>query len=405
MTSLGRRDGNRLSAERPKSPLSPTSALVHRQISSMPPVAVVHDAKFDVLKAGDLYPASPPWSRQSGASPSLPYLADASSMTAQSQGTLMETSLSSSFSDAHPAERMVKRRAFKRSTSVPNVTVPAAKDAEIRVLSQAEQDMRSKAAIKHFRHMAVINNRARTIEDVDLAMARIRMKKLTSISSIDEGDAKKQPAKSSAYVQPTEAKAQPKPDPPKAKAKAEPVQEVKAEEPAPAEEKPKMSLADRMGFGVKTKAQNKWSKLKASVDVSAALKSAVGEKQTVQITGAKTGVSVGSTNLKAVLAEKRAKAAEEMKAFEKMNLPVQEFVQTFRTNVDLVMKVSKTTGIPYGDLKALDNATLTGWFHQMDTDKSGTLDFAEFIEGLMKISQTQEFQNIQLARTGTPLED
>lgn len=323
-------------------------------------------------------------------------------MTAKS--AMMDTA-SSFLSDAHPAERIVKRRAVKRSTSVPNVTVPAAKDDEIRVLSQTEQEMRSKAAIKHFRHMAVINNRARTIEEVDLAMAKIRKKKLTSISSIEgsANDAKGQPAKG-AYVQPTEAKAQPKPEPPKAKAKAEPVKEVKAEEPpapAPEPEKPKMSLADRMGFGVKTKAQSKWGKLKAAVNMSAALNSGVGEKQTVQITGAKTGVSVGNTDLKAVLAEKRAKAAEEMKSFEKMNLPVQEFVQTFRSNVDLVMKVSKTTGIPYGDLKALDNATLTGWFHQMDTDKSGTLDFAEFIEGLMKISQTQEFQKIQLARRDT----
>lgn len=341
----------------------------------MPPVAVVHGANFDVLKAGEMYPSSP----------ALPYLSDAASKGAISPSEVQAKTplMDISFSDAHPSdrERVVMRRAVRRSTSVPTIMVPVAKDDEVRVLSQAEQDRRSKDAIKHFRHMAVINNRARTIEEFDLAMAKIRKKKLTSASTI-EGDAK---------VQAKEAKA----EPPKTQTKAESVKEVVAEEPTPETEKPKLSLADRMGFGVKTKAQNKWGKLKTAVSMSSSLNNAVASKT---MTGAKTGVGVGSTDLKAVLAAKRAKAAEEMKAFETMNLPVQEFVQTFRSNVDLVMKVSKTTGIPYGDLKALDNPTLISWFHQMDTDNSGTLDFAEFIEGLMKISQTQDFQNKMLAR-------
>lgn len=388
MAVVSRRATSTLTVDRPPTPLSPKSALVHRQISSMPPVAVVHGANFDVLKASEMYPSSPEMS-----SPVLPYLSDAkgaySPSGVQPKTPLMDISLS----DAHPSERVVMRRAVKRATSVPTIMVPVAKDDEIRVLSKAEQDQRAKEAVKHFRHMAVINNRSRTVEEFDLAMAKIRKKKLTSMSTI-EGDAKA--SGSDAKRLPSkEAKA----EPPKAQTKAEAAKEVKDVEPTPEpEEKPK-SLADRMGFGVKTKAQNKWGKLKSAVSMASSLNSAVAASKTM--TGAKTGVGVGSTDLKAVLAAKREKAADEMKAFEKMNLPVQEFVQTFRSNVDLVMKVAKTTGIPYGDLKALDNPTLISWFHQMDTDNSGTLDFAEFIEGLMKVSQTQDFQDKMLARRDT----
>eukprot|EP00930_Biecheleria_cincta_P014290 TRINITY_DN12363_c0_g1_i1.p1 TRINITY_DN12363_c0_g1~~TRINITY_DN12363_c0_g1_i1.p1 ORF type:complete len:869 (-),score=186.52 TRINITY_DN12363_c0_g1_i1:160-2766(-) len=75
-------------------------------------------------------------------------------------------------------------------------------------------------------------------------------------------------------------------------------------------------------------------------------------------------------------------AEEEMRAFERMNLGIAEFITFFRENAHFVQKVSLTTGIPEYELRHLEDADLQKWFGEMDTDGSGTLDFKEFIDGI-----------------------
>jgi len=75
-----------------------------------------------------------------------------------------------------------------------------------------------------------------------------------------------------------------------------------------------------------------------------------------------------------------------MKTFESMDLGIPEFIDMFRSNANLVEKVSQTTGIPSMDLKTLEDEDLKKWFVEMDTDGSGTLDFREFINGIMKLT-------------------
>eukprot|EP00930_Biecheleria_cincta_P090011 TRINITY_DN7936_c0_g2_i1.p1 TRINITY_DN7936_c0_g2~~TRINITY_DN7936_c0_g2_i1.p1 ORF type:complete len:759 (+),score=148.15 TRINITY_DN7936_c0_g2_i1:75-2351(+) len=78
-------------------------------------------------------------------------------------------------------------------------------------------------------------------------------------------------------------------------------------------------------------------------------------------------------------------AEQEMKAFEKMNLGIPDFIAMFRENDNFVTKVAATTGLPEYELRELGDESLLKWFVQMDTDRSGTLDFKEFIDGINQI--------------------
>eukprot|EP00930_Biecheleria_cincta_P090010 TRINITY_DN7936_c0_g1_i1.p1 TRINITY_DN7936_c0_g1~~TRINITY_DN7936_c0_g1_i1.p1 ORF type:complete len:868 (+),score=190.93 TRINITY_DN7936_c0_g1_i1:7-2610(+) len=83
--------------------------------------------------------------------------------------------------------------------------------------------------------------------------------------------------------------------------------------------------------------------------------------------------------------QEEAEAEEQMKAFERMNLSIPEFIHTFRTNDQFVTKVSLTTGIPEFELTQFGDEELQRWFVEMDSDGSGTLDFKEFIDGIRAI--------------------
>lgn len=78
-------------------------------------------------------------------------------------------------------------------------------------------------------------------------------------------------------------------------------------------------------------------------------------------------------------------AEQQMKAFEKMNLDIPEFISMFHENDQFITKVSLTTGVPQHELQELDNESLMKWFQQMDIDGSGSLDFKEFIDGIHQI--------------------
>lgn len=90
-------------------------------------------------------------------------------------------------------------------------------------------------------------------------------------------------------------------------------------------------------------------------------------------------------NLDFVQRTEAAEAEKEMKAFERMNLGIPEFIQLFRENDQFVTKVSLTTGIPEFELTQFGDEELKTWFVEMDMDHSGTLDFKEFIDGMRDI--------------------
>eukprot|EP00933_Yihiella_yeosuensis_P070674 TRINITY_DN78820_c0_g1_i2.p1 TRINITY_DN78820_c0_g1~~TRINITY_DN78820_c0_g1_i2.p1 ORF type:complete len:137 (-),score=31.46 TRINITY_DN78820_c0_g1_i2:125-535(-) len=100
-------------------------------------------------------------------------------------------------------------------------------------------------------------------------------------------------------------------------------------------------------------------------------------------------IKAGQNDLYDRLAAKRAAIAAEMEAFESMDMTIPEFIKTFRTNKAFLQKVSQTTKIPLDELQKIGNADLQTWFFDMDTDGSGTLDFQEFIEGIIKIQEHQ----------------
>jgi len=133
-----------------------------------------------------------------------------------------------------------------------------------------------------------------------------------------------------------------------------------------------------MGYGAKSKTVSKWDKVKAAVEDSAAI-TGKRKKSTFH------GVAVGDGDLKARLAAQKEALQTEMKAFEKMNLSIPEFIKLFRTNDNLVNKLAITTRLPAIELKCFEDEQIREWFIEMDTDKSGTLDFKEFIEGILKL--------------------
>jgi len=140
-----------------------------------------------------------------------------------------------------------------------------------------------------------------------------------------------------------------------------------------------MSLLEKMGYGAKSKTESKWDKVKAAVEDSAAITAKKRRSSTFH------GVAVGDGDLKARLAAQKEALQKEMKAFEKMNLSIPEFIKLFRTNDNLVNKLAITTSIPAIELKCFEDDQIREWFIEMDTDKSGTLDFKEFIEGILKL--------------------
>lgn len=91
----------------------------------------------------------------------------------------------------------------------------------------------------------------------------------------------------------------------------------------------------------------------------------------------------------AEMEEKKAMVAKQFEGFEKMELTIPEFIKVFRKNQNLVMKVSVATGMHVEDLNALNDETMQEWFTEMDADKSGTLSFDEFVEGIVKIREDQ----------------
>lgn len=265
--------------------------------------------------------------------------------------------------------KVVKRRGLQNTTSTPNLTFTPSIDAttglgpedEIRTLSKQEIRHRSKEAVKHFRQAASINNRVRTLEDMDMAMTKVRSLK----AGLDE-------------VKPE--RHSPKKPPPDFKNLGQEEEKEEEENAHSEEEEParKKSLLEQFGYGVKPKAdKGKWGKLKTAVAVTAAIK----KNPTF------AAIKAGENDLKARLAAKRAAVAAEMQGFESMDLSIPEFIKTFRENQNFITKVSQTTGIAPTDLKLFEDAELESWFIEMDTDGSGTLDFKEFIEGIIKISE------------------
>lgn len=268
--------------------------------------------------------------------------------------------------------KVVKRRGLQNTqnaTSTPNLTFTTSIDAttglgpedEIRELSKHEIRHRSKEAVKHFKQAASINNRVRTLEDMEMTMSKVRSLK----ASLDE-------------VKPE--RHTPKAPPPNFKNLGQEEEEEEEEKAHSEEEAPvkKKSLLEQFGYGVKAKPdKGKWGKLKTAVAVTATLK----KNPTF------AAIKAGGNDLKSRLAAKRAALADEMKDFESMDLSIPEFIKTFRENQNFITKVSQTTGIAPTDLKLFEDAELEHWFKEMDTDGSGTLDFKEFIEGIIKISE------------------
>eukprot|EP00930_Biecheleria_cincta_P016404 TRINITY_DN13356_c1_g3_i1.p1 TRINITY_DN13356_c1_g3~~TRINITY_DN13356_c1_g3_i1.p1 ORF type:complete len:360 (-),score=77.78 TRINITY_DN13356_c1_g3_i1:140-1192(-) len=321
-------------------PLSPTSSSVFKQAQHQIPLAIVHRPAFRQRERSNSQSALPSIERPS----SQAFFGDADSAYRKQE--------------SRPVDRVVTRRITSSSSSSGIVLGP---EVEVRELSREELRKRSKEAVDHFKQAANINRRARTIEDINLTLATVRKKRAEALLNKDG-------------VPNREARASP---PGREPAEPEP-QELDTES-ALAESAPKkLSLAEQMGYGVKVKEESKWSKLKGSVEVSSALR-------TVRRRGTFADIKAGDNDLKARLAAKRAEVEAEMKGFESMDLSIPDFINTFRNNPNLVNKVSMATGIAAVELKSLNDADLAKWFTEMDTDNSGTLDFDEFVEGIVKM--------------------
>eukprot|EP00928_Gymnodinium_smaydae_P053873 TRINITY_DN37774_c0_g1_i1.p1 TRINITY_DN37774_c0_g1~~TRINITY_DN37774_c0_g1_i1.p1 ORF type:complete len:965 (-),score=262.41 TRINITY_DN37774_c0_g1_i1:122-3016(-) len=96
--------------------------------------------------------------------------------------------------------------------------------------------------------------------------------------------------------------------------------------------------------------------------------------------------------------EQKRLIAAELEAFEKWDLKTEDFIKEFRSNEKLLQKVSLSTNVSVSDLKSLDDDKLSKWFVEMDTDKSGTLSFDEFVEGILKIREEQAAMEAQGAK-------
>jgi len=267
--------------------------------------------------------------------------------------------------------KVIKRRGLQNTTSTPSLTTAVSIDVaglgpedEVRHLSKHEIRRRSKDAVQHFRQMALINNRVRTVEEMDMAMAKVRSLK----ADLDEVKPERHTPKRPPVDFPNlgqEEEVEEK----------EPENEVEEEKPAP-----RKSLLEQFGYGVQPKKDtSKWGKLKVAVEVKAKIKNPTF-----------AAIKAGENDLKARLAAKRAAVAAEMEGFNSMDMSIPEFIKTFRENENFITKVSQTTGIAPTDLKLFEDGELALWFEEMDTDGSGTLDFKEFIEGIIKISDMKK---------------
>merc|ERR1719247_1198258 len=63
----------------------------------------------------------------------------------------------------------------------------------------------------------------------------------------------------------------------------------------------------------------------------------------------------------------------------------QEFIDKFKSDESFLMKVACATLMDYHELKMLNVEELTELFIALDTDLSGTIDFDEFVQGLVQI--------------------
>eukprot|EP00931_Biecheleriopsis_adriatica_P061686 TRINITY_DN37103_c0_g1_i2.p1 TRINITY_DN37103_c0_g1~~TRINITY_DN37103_c0_g1_i2.p1 ORF type:complete len:349 (-),score=79.99 TRINITY_DN37103_c0_g1_i2:46-1092(-) len=327
-----------MESEDPLSPLSPVSDAIRQQADALPPIAVVHPPAFRRLDQ----------TRSSSKSALQASQSTGSLRPVASQGDAMITAGRMVVQAPVTSERVVPRRGVQRFQLPPTTGQFEGNDGVIRSLSRTEVRNRSKEAAMHFKHVASINRRARTIEDINMAVAEVRQKR----SELDGLLPLRHTPKSSHIEH----------DNPKAPEAAEEDSALEDIEPE-VEGAQTKSLAERMGYGVqlKTAAKAKWEKLKAEVQESAALKRKSGRFADLQ---------VGNNDLKERLAKKRAQVAEEMAGFEKMDLSIPEFIETFRTNTNFIAKVSQTTGIAVPDLKTFDDAELEQWFVEMEI-KSG----------------------------------
>eukprot|EP00931_Biecheleriopsis_adriatica_P039713 TRINITY_DN226_c0_g2_i1.p1 TRINITY_DN226_c0_g2~~TRINITY_DN226_c0_g2_i1.p1 ORF type:complete len:1084 (+),score=360.82 TRINITY_DN226_c0_g2_i1:87-3338(+) len=97
--------------------------------------------------------------------------------------------------------------------------------------------------------------------------------------------------------------------------------------------------------------------------------------------------------------EDKAAVEDAFTGFEELDLPIKDFVDAFQNNPGLVRRIAVTTGMPEEELKSLAAENLFAWFEDMDTDKSGTVSYDEFVEGLTDLRgrqrvrmQTQEVE-------------
>eukprot|EP00930_Biecheleria_cincta_P002469 TRINITY_DN103485_c0_g1_i1.p1 TRINITY_DN103485_c0_g1~~TRINITY_DN103485_c0_g1_i1.p1 ORF type:complete len:752 (+),score=171.08 TRINITY_DN103485_c0_g1_i1:93-2348(+) len=100
-----------------------------------------------------------------------------------------------------------------------------------------------------------------------------------------------------------------------------------------------------------------------------------------------------ATELRAdALQHDQAVVQEVFDNLEGMELPVQSFLEVFRSNPQLQQRVALAADLKPGELEEVD---LEAWFQSMDMDASSTLSFDEFVAGLVKIRSSRHAEDLE----------
>mmetsp|Transcript_71401 Transcript_71401/g.167268 ORF Transcript_71401/g.167268 Transcript_71401/m.167268 type:complete len:245 (-) Transcript_71401:69-803(-) len=205
----------------PMEPLSPTSAMICQSLQYSPPIAVVHETNLR-------RPASKSSSGVDSGSNSVPL-----STYGHAARTAAEMVLRpASSGEARPARQA--RASKERTPGYYNPPEMQAADhlpdgTSLRLLSEDEVTLRASEALSYFRETREINQHARSVEEMEAALARARRRRhsedlrpkqiLALQEALEESDTEEH----------------------------EEVHEMK-------------TLAERMGYGVKTNHSSKWKK-------------------------------------------------------------------------------------------------------------------------------------------------
>mmetsp|Transcript_97481 Transcript_97481/g.173604 ORF Transcript_97481/g.173604 Transcript_97481/m.173604 type:complete len:227 (-) Transcript_97481:110-790(-) len=146
-------------------PMSPLAAEVTKRSLSQPAVAVVHTPSIRKLEAT--------LGSTKSDSTSTP-----SSSSSTPVGSVMRTTGSMVLSPANNiVHRQARYPASKSSLTTAASPVAVGAEQELRMLSPGEVRKRSKEAVEHFHHARKVNERTKTLEDLDLTMSVVRRKK------------------------------------------------------------------------------------------------------------------------------------------------------------------------------------------------------------------------------------